>query len=444
MIIMLAAGSLYKFRLYPYATVQTGAVTVSAGSTVQARWSLPISSSTDWVGLFPVAAPDSGERAAWRYTSGMGTGTLDLVVPETIPNGTYELRLFARNGTTATASSSPITVTFPVASALRPPPPSPVPAELSYLVPRAQAAVATGSTTWARAEAVRHLVREAVSAGDCTILSNAYWSVGRIVGLPLRIVASSANGENQYDTHTTVEVWLPELSRWVISDPTFDGYWSEGTTGEPLGAFDIRDAVRAGTDGDIYWHSTFGANAIGPAAYYVNPLQLYANVWIQVNVAGVAVWTTDEDGPALGTSDFQVLDGVDLRYLPTDASVRVARAAMPHEYDFGRPPRYAKSELIRLTTGLSHDGSITLELGSAGAVVVTVAGDETWKLTAGRTTYDLTPNFGIEISPIIYSDGRIVLLPDQRRGGVFDVVVYRADEFPITNQLTEPSFAPSW
>lgn len=433
------AGGAYKLRLYPNATIAAATQTVTPGSAIIVRWSLAIASDTDWVGLFDLNAPSWQERIAWRYTTGGGTGTVELLVPIIEP-GEYELRLYARNGGNEIARSSPIAVIDPVMSFVWDAPADPIPADLNYLLPRAKAAAMSQTTTWSKAEAVRRVVREAVSEGSCWVLSYAYWSIGRILGLPLRVITASANAENPYDTHTTVEVWVPELSRWMISDPTFDGYWSRGSTGDPIGALDIRDAIRSDALGDIYWHPSSTTNAADPSDYYVNPLHLYAKVWVQSDIAGITAWTSDEDGPGLGgPNNYRVKDARDLRSAPPDASVRVSvMSASSQDYYFGNPPRYTRSTLLRTRATLESDGSISLELGYSGVIVVTVADGGRWSLLTEDQTYDLSPNFGIQISPIVAAGTMIKLVAETPSRGDFDIAVYDVDHFPRTNEVASP------
>jgi hypothetical protein len=47
---------------------------------------------------------------AWAYTTGAASGSIALALPASLPQGTYELRLFANGGYTRLATSNTFTV----------------------------------------------------------------------------------------------------------------------------------------------------------------------------------------------------------------------------------------------------------------------------------------------------------------------------------------------
>jgi len=57
----------------------------------------------------PLDAPN-GSYVAWGFTTGAASGTLDLFVPASVPNGAYELRLFSQNSMQRLAVSNVLTV----------------------------------------------------------------------------------------------------------------------------------------------------------------------------------------------------------------------------------------------------------------------------------------------------------------------------------------------
>ena len=98
--------------------------TVTPGGTLTAAWSgIPTPTSRDWIGLFASAA-GNGSYQNWIYVSctrtpgtAQASGSCSLGVPSTLPAGTYELRLFANDGFTRSATSNQFTVstgTLPV------------------------------------------------------------------------------------------------------------------------------------------------------------------------------------------------------------------------------------------------------------------------------------------------------------------------------------------
>jgi hypothetical protein len=91
--------------------------TVSPGATVYVTVANGPGGATDWVGMFPTSAGDSGYLSNWVYLSGSRTppsnglthATLTFAVPNTI--GTFDLRFFSNNLTTKLATSAAITAT---------------------------------------------------------------------------------------------------------------------------------------------------------------------------------------------------------------------------------------------------------------------------------------------------------------------------------------------
>jgi len=83
----------------------------NAGSVVSASWAGIVDpTNTDWLGLYAPGAPDSAYQT-WRYTSGLGSGSADFLLPSTLPSGTYELRLFAAGSYRRLGTSNVFTVT---------------------------------------------------------------------------------------------------------------------------------------------------------------------------------------------------------------------------------------------------------------------------------------------------------------------------------------------
>ncbi|MEA2828082.1 MAG: hypothetical protein QOG43_2521 [Actinomycetota bacterium] len=96
-------------------TVVSGSpTTVSRGGTITVTWSAIASpTACDWVGLYPVGAPDGGRVTAWKYTTGAAGGSVRLKFPWAAPAGNYEIRLMANNTIIRLATGGPITVVWP-------------------------------------------------------------------------------------------------------------------------------------------------------------------------------------------------------------------------------------------------------------------------------------------------------------------------------------------
>jgi hypothetical protein len=91
---------------------------VARGGTVTATWSgIATPTSTDWIGLYSPAAPDTA-YLAWVYVSCSQTpatprasGSCPFVIPAGLATGTYQLRLLANDGYTRLATSNSLNVT---------------------------------------------------------------------------------------------------------------------------------------------------------------------------------------------------------------------------------------------------------------------------------------------------------------------------------------------
>ncbi|HSC96833.1 MAG TPA: S8 family serine peptidase [Burkholderiales bacterium] len=83
---------------------------VPAGGSVTAAWSgLCGPTSKDWVGVFLPGAANTS-YVAWGYTTGAASGSISLVLPGSLAQGTYELRLFSNGSYTRLATSNTFTV----------------------------------------------------------------------------------------------------------------------------------------------------------------------------------------------------------------------------------------------------------------------------------------------------------------------------------------------
>ena len=91
-------------------TLTASPATIARGGTLTVVWEgIGVPSATDWVALAPVGAADT-TYVAWQYTTGTGDGSMSLTIPASVIRGTYELRLFARNGLQRLAVSEPVRV----------------------------------------------------------------------------------------------------------------------------------------------------------------------------------------------------------------------------------------------------------------------------------------------------------------------------------------------
>ena len=139
----------------------------------------------------------------------------------------------------------------------------------------------SGRTPWAKATAVNAIVKEETPPIYSGYFCNDYasWYIGLAsTGLKTRMVTGRLNLLNNFDTHTTVEVWLPKKRRWVIVDPTFGGHFE--ADGEPLGAHDLQRLILAHESHRVRWVSSHVENSARPSEYYADPMLLFRHVFL--------------------------------------------------------------------------------------------------------------------------------------------------------------------
>jgi hypothetical protein len=107
----------------PTTTLQAAPTSNHPGGQQIAAWSIPSwypprPTATDWVGLYPLGAPD-GDYRSFTYTNGQSSSSAQLQIPVDAAPGTYELRLFSNNSATRLATSNTFQVTGQEATARR-------------------------------------------------------------------------------------------------------------------------------------------------------------------------------------------------------------------------------------------------------------------------------------------------------------------------------------
>jgi len=101
--------------------------TASPGTPVTATWSgIATPTGTDWIALAAAGAPASS-YFTWVYVNctqsagaARASGSCPLSIPTGLAAGTYELRLYAGNGSTLIAASGPVTVSAAVSLSASP------------------------------------------------------------------------------------------------------------------------------------------------------------------------------------------------------------------------------------------------------------------------------------------------------------------------------------
>jgi len=193
-------------------------------------------------------------------------------------------------------------------------------------------------SVWEKATTIRNLERAAapIGSGDCADYSRWYLALVRPYGLQARMVVGSLNALNLYDTHTSVEVWLPRRRRWVLVGPTFGGEYT--VRGRPVGAFDLQRLILAGRTNEVHWKSTHTKNATMPSDYYVDSVLLFRYVAVWGEVGGKIAMVANADSRALGQLAATKLD--DNTAPNTPILVESSQGKLPEPAP-GNPPWYA-------------------------------------------------------------------------------------------------------
>ena|GEM_PF-6301116 len=331
---------------------------------------------------------------------------------------------------------------------LPPAPATPQPASLESILPQARQIMAQSGTVWSKTAAVRDLVRASLSdQNDCGVMAMAFWSVGSIVGLPLRLVDSSANGQNTFDTHSTVEVWLASLGRWAISDPTFNGYWTTGPEGPPVSAEFMQMAVRTGMNNMLYWHDANTPNSILPSQYYVDPTYLYRYIDFLSFVRSLgSAFMVDSEGDAFSAPNiFVPVTITDFETLPPNAQTpvtvykRTETTSSAGRSDLTLPPSYAGPLAYVGQVTVDADGRALIPLArQTSATLVSVATDSGhWQIEIGeKTTYNLDAYPQARVSPIVFFGSPVYLIASEVVSAPLTVRIWTVKGFPSNREVT--------
>lgn len=236
------------------------------------------------------------------------------------------------------------------------------------------------------------------SGATCVGYATVMVALGREFGLPLRI-AFGGTGVDNFDTHTTISVWLQRYRRWGIVDPTFGGTFTRGANQRPLDVVDLRRAVIDGWWRQIVWHPS-AANATPISSYYVDPVFLFRYDGVYADAGGsVETLALPDSRPMAGAT--YVVSTTALEGTPP-ADVRAYRSLPTTAVGKKRtssdvPPAYAQR--------LLWQGQVTLPATipvSSGSVVV-------WSSDRHVVVAEdpSAPVDGGSLSPIVLSYGRL-------------------------------------
>jgi hypothetical protein len=113
---LLATSAAVMVSPPPAAALSVDTTSVAAGGTVTASWSQVANPTpNDWIGVFPVGAPNDGyldfvwtSSCSNTASAARASGSCSFTMPST--PGAYELRLMANQSTTRLAWAGPVTV----------------------------------------------------------------------------------------------------------------------------------------------------------------------------------------------------------------------------------------------------------------------------------------------------------------------------------------------
>lgn len=233
------------------------------------------------------------------------------------------------------------------------------------LLEQAAPAVAAKRNVWAKTLALRDTVRQfhPVGSGTCYDYAREMVAVGQHLGLPVRLVAASLNGHNEYDTHTTVEVWLQTLRKWVLADPTMAAHFTVGN--RPVGAFEIRAMLHAGTWRNVKAQTSRVASQ-RPESNYIDPRLYFRFVGVYGTVNARKAVLLPADSVSI-TSDVAVTTA-DLGRVPPGRSVTTVKPT--REYTEARPAVVAPSWYAPEARPYVAGDSVAVLVDADGPVVV--------------------------------------------------------------------------
>jgi hypothetical protein len=274
-----------------------------------------------------------------------------------------------------------------------------VPKDLRALVvslePRAARVTARQHTTLGKAIALERVVHTAVKPTHATCFGYATVmnALGRKLGLPTRVVFGGT-GISDFDTHTTVSVWLQHPRGWAIVDPTFGGTFTRAGNSRLLGVIGLRASVNDGWWDQVRWHPS-APDSSSLASYYANPVLLFRYVGVYGSIDGRTLPLTLSDSTMLAPDGYRL--SVRAFEAPPDEDFR-ARRVTPHaEVSIALPPRYAARPLwVGKATDLA-----TLQVPGGASVVV-------WASSGGAVNgYSMTKTANGYLSPIVPANGRV-------------------------------------
>lgn len=304
-------------------------------------------------------------------------------------------------------------------------------------------------TVWERASAVRDAVRAALPQSESpSNTAAAMWVVGSELGIPVRLVRTSANELNEFDSYATTEVWLEDERRWAIVDAYFGGYWTRGRAGPPVGVAELSRLVRAGRAGSVFWHAAPAPRALLPSRHYVDPRQLHAHYAIALTSGERQLYVAPADASPAGIRRYRMIGSLDFGRTDPDRALRVApTAVLQRRRDARRPPsprptdplRYADAILLERVVRpkvVRGRGRVTIVLDASTYGFVTVTPVQRATLNTGGAQYALTEvRDGRSISPIVLLNPMMSLAWRQLESRELTIRAWSVERFPEDHEI---------
>lgn len=136
---------------------------------------------------------------------------------------------------------------------------------------------------------------------NCLSYATVFCDAAILAGLTVRRVDMAVRYGSPLEGHSLVEVWSPELAKWIVVDPFFQALWT--VDGAPACALELHRAAVEGRSRAIDFRSTGASGASLPGSR-INP-RLYPRCIFIRTVSGA--WLTRTDGAPAPVVDTNIL-----------------------------------------------------------------------------------------------------------------------------------------
>jgi hypothetical protein len=243
-----------------------------------------------------------------------------------------------------------------------------------------------------------------------------------------------------YDSHVTTEVWLPGPKIWALSDPTFDGWWSDNLSPQglyPISARVVQYRVRHGQADALVWHQG-GSLFLPPWVYYTDVRYVFRVLDYLLFVGGRTSPNYIVDNPTSVAWCCVAMTSTNLTLLPPDKTFPITwvTVASPSqaEADFPtNPPPYGESRVatLHVTADALGRGHWTIPglNGRCGFEIVRGPAVGDWVVHAGADYPLAHLPAGVSLSPVLCSTTRSVDVLHAAPGASFTIEVWLGKTF---------------